>query len=300
MRGCLYAGQTAVLHGPPEAGKSYFAWMMALVLAAGGDWHGVLVAGKPRKVLYVQTEGTVYDPQERVAGMLPLFPAAGENLTAVFPRGLDLAKNRGVADAVSNDAEVAFFDTLSSASSGSLNDDDNVGKVEDTIWEMKERNPRLAVVLIHHDHRDRYDPYGKKVRQEEDAIAGSYKVRAMSDQVWHFRKRENDTEPTFRQTKGRSRFHKIDPFGVLLDEETGVLTPTFPSGGKWAFKVELAKTGSMTARVAVAWATGAGLTDRTIRRWKAELVREGLASLDDRGVLRWTGPKGSIGGQTTK
>jgi hypothetical protein len=183
--------------------------------------------------------------------------------------------------------------------SGSVNNDEAVGAVEDSIWELKEKFEGLAVVFAHHDHRDRYDPQGKRLEQRGDAIAGSYKIRAMADQVWHYRREQDQEWPTFTQTKGRSRYHRLDAFQVELNEETGMLSPLFPADGKWAFRMLLEKQGAMRVRDVNAWETGHGRDERTLRRWRAELVREGVVRQDAQG-LQWTGKGDRLSGQASK
>ena len=302
--GLLYEGQTAFLTGAPGSGKSYFAIMLSILAAAGADWYGKFSAKTPRRVLYIPTEGSIYDIQERVLGPaneLGWGELVGDRWQFWLPQYMDLsgtAESGRVAfeelKARASDTDLIIFDSFYSSFMGSASNDDTASRVAQKVSELKLSGNRAnkAVMFIHHDSRDIRDSDGEVIDRDKPYL-GSVIIEAMADQMWHYRGATVKTGAAkFRQIKGRSRFHQFDSFYVMLDEETGVLLPQDSAPTHQALKVESLfrqRTDPITNKELSMWAMSKGIGESTARRHRDTLVDECKIQQIERGSYQWAG-----------
>lgn len=302
IRDLLSEGEIAMFYGPSGIGKSYFIVMLAALLASGMDWFDVIKIPRPVRVGYVQSEGTVADFRERLDGPLAMHLDIEKNLfwTKIMPFDLGKYNHPSIRkDLVpfiqENKIEVLILDSLySSLPSGSLSSDETVQGFSTAIQTLQMtvadgKEPTLAVIIIHHDHRDKRNQDGNVIDEGGDSFHGSGFLKAMSAQMWQYRKHNGGGDsPRFKQTKGRSRYSKLNEFYVILDEDSGVLSPS--SAGiashqhnleKWA-----AKEGDFTT--ADAMAVRGVVSESAVEKALTALVNENKLTRIAKGRYKWT------------
>ncbi len=286
VENCLYAGQIAVLHGPPMVGKSYLLGQLSVCIANGTDWgNGRLLIPKPRNVLYVQTEGSRFDLAERVNPVFALMPGALENFLAWLPRRLDLRDGDELPALRSlieqTEADVVVIDSLSSGSSGDIAKKEVASAIEVNLRDMmRRREEELAFIVIHHDHRTKFDTAtGNPIDEKGNTFAGSYVIDAMADQRWWLGKTENQhgVEYKFHQIKHRGRRHIIDPFSMTLDEDTGILVPDAAGLGDISIQIRIwmRPKGFVTKEMFREWCEGKGFKRASRYRHIGLLMKSG-------------------------
>lgn len=300
--GLLYEGQTAFLIGAPGSGKSYFAIMLSILAAAGENWYGKFKADIPRRVLYVATEGSVYDIQERVVGPanhLDWGAAVTDRWQFWVPKYLDftgstdmgrteLQELQARADAV----DLIVVDSFYSSFMGTASSDEIMGKVAQNVAVLKASGKRTnkSILFVHHDSREKFDSEGNQISREKPYL-GSVIIEAMADQMWHYEGANSQTGAAkFRQIKGRSRHHKVDSFYVMLEHATGVLLPKDAAPTLQALAVEkffrqAAKP--VSNKDLETWAQAEAVGERTARRHRDALVEEGKVEKVSRGEYQW-------------
>lgn len=304
INGLLYEGQTAFLTGAPGSGKSYFAIMLSILAAAGADWYGKFRSTEPRNVLYIPTEGSIYDIQERVLGPareMGWGDMVQNRWNFWLPQYLDLSGSVEASrvtfeelKARCDKVDFIIFDSFYSSFMGSASNDDIASRVAQKVSELKlsGARPNKAVLFIHHDSRDIRDGDGEIIDREKPYL-GSVIIEAMADQMWHYRGADVKTGAAkFRQIKGRSRFHQFDSFYVMLDDETGVLLPQDSAPTHQALKVESLfrqRTDPITNKELSIWALSKGIGESTARRHRDTLVEEGKIQQIERGSYQWIG-----------
>ena len=292
IEGMLYEGQTAVLHGPSGHGKSYFTAFLAALMSAGGDVDDILYAPKPRKVAYLQAEATVFDFRERVEPPVRVYgwgQKVRENFAFGQVSGVDLTRRKETAalESAVGDYDVVFLDTLSAFAEASANDDDAMGKVEDWASEVHMRHPKVALVFIHHDHRNRRDSTGKLIDEGDDTFSGSHKVKAMADQMWQYR--ISGGVAKFHQTKSRSRLHRIPDFTARLDDESGLLTFEREANGPAVLLAAVRRKGRLSPSDLKEWTFEKKVSERTVARYIKELRDLGSLHKEGEDIVLTTG-----------
>jgi len=243
IRGALYSGQVVLLVGAQKTGKSYLLVQVGIHLCAGESWGNRLEIPKPRNVLYIQTEGSDYDLAERALPVSKSRQHAADRWFHYLPESLDLAGKDGAGDGVSfledsireNNIEICMIDSLYTSMAGSVNNDEVMKSVRSTLVRLQRRFPKLAFVILHHEHRPLRDLRTMRiVAERENAYAGSWVLSAMSDQFWLLQRSRNqhisdEERRLFSQANTRRRDQpgepkELDPFFITQDE-SGILVP---------------------------------------------------------------------------
>lgn len=287
----LYAGQTILLIGKQKTGKSYLAEQLSGHLAAGVDWgNGQLGIPKPLGVLYVLTEGTRWDLAERINPLSSFLNGKHlrqlkENWNGWRPNRLDLSSIDGTGmDGLLTrlrefEIEVLFIDSLYSSFSGSTSNEDQISAVSITVGEIKERFPRLSIVILHHEHRERRDQKGEVINEGFESFSGSWVVSAMGDGMWLYTSKGNQAGSYRELAFGniRSRFQGQTSFRIDLDEKTGLLTAEAKGSteGLQDFELWFRKVGKASKNQVQAYFTGAKLAQSTMYRYIDTLKKQG-------------------------
>jgi len=288
----IYADSISIIHGPPGHGKSYFIGHLSVMIASGQSW-GPLTTVKPVEVLYCQTEGAPDDLLERVVGPATKWGSAADKWDYVFITPMDLAdlEDAGVKelDLLLPQKKVLIIDSLYSSFKGSAKDDEVASNVHTTVQYLQAKHPGLAVIFVHHDHRDKRTLDGKIIDEGGDAFFGNQMFKAMADQLWHYRK-QNGT-PQFNQTKRRSRKHILPTFFVYQDEVTGLLSAE--SGTKASsfpvVKEVIKELGEATFQEVSGHYLLRGMNERTVRRSLDKMVDDRIISKPTHGVYKFIG-----------
>lgn len=286
IKGLLYEGQIACCFGQQEVGKSYLWGQLGVSIAAGEDWgKGRLQIPESREVLYLLSEGTEWDLSERLVPLYQQYPNALDHFEYYLPDYIDFLDQRdaGLKELTTMihdlNIEVLIMDSLYSCQSGSVDNARDMGRFKMALNKLHASQPRLATVMLHHEHRPKRDFEGGIVDERENSIAGSWVISAMCDEMYHFTRPANDRNGPrrFVPTKHRSRLHKVDPFVVELDEATGLLTTEAVALSNRAqeLRQRMKSIGGMTTADLTKWAKDVKVGSSTARRYARQLVDMG-------------------------
>ena len=222
VEGFLHEGQIGILVGGFGTGKSYFSTQLSIALAAGVDWVDKLVIPRPRSVLYVQTEGTVADLQERVRPAIERYPGADVMWRWWVPDDLDLSEAAFQQQLESRlkGIEVLFLDSFySSFPSLDMTKSADVSTAFRTMRRIRNQSSDgLAMVLLHHEHRPRRDAEGVRINEGAEAVYGSVFIQAAADRIWHWTWDKLEGHPAkLVDAKTRSRREGVEDLSVQMD-----------------------------------------------------------------------------------
>lgn len=167
LGGWLYAGETAMLWAAPGVGKSMMALSVALAVAGGGEFLG-MVAPQARKVLFVDGEMTAQRIKQRLGFLEPGiggdFKATGENLLwfarkdqkpgTVFPDIADADGRKALlAVARLHQPALVILDNFQSLASV---EDENVTTAFNETEHLMMELQRLgaATLMVHHANKN--------------------------------------------------------------------------------------------------------------------------------------------------
>lgn len=165
----LIRGETLLIHGPQQCGKSTFSWNMAKAIGAGDKFLGLdTIRGS---VLYLEMDVQLETalPRLQVIGAMPgvtfhFLPTC--NLLAPHPALVETLRHYQVEVK----PDVVIVNTLRKAYSGDSKDDEIPQKV---IQAVKAFFPQAAAVFNHHDTKRKWTDKGLEVGAQEESFAGS-------------------------------------------------------------------------------------------------------------------------------
>ena len=180
----LHERTVFMLAADPGAGKSVISTQLALSLTTATPLFGLLHIPQPRKVYYLQLEGSYEESIERIRDMqteLKLDPAL---LAWDDCRGMDVGNLSVAKDLIQTIGrfwapEVVIVDSLYKLVKGSLKEDTGAKAAIDFL-DLLMATYNCAVFLNHHTHRTSYAKDGKKI-EEEDPFYGSQWLKAHVD-----------------------------------------------------------------------------------------------------------------------
>ena len=235
-------------------GKTWFALGLAYAIAAGGKYLK-WTASKPRRVLHVCGEMAAVDLKQRFERVVAATndklpePAYLRIISAdLHERGVpDLATAEGqvVMDAVLGDAEVVFFDNVSTLfRTGQENEAESWAPVQN--WLLKLRREGRAVVIIHHSNKAKAQ---RGTSKREDVLDAVLNLRAPSD----YEPSEGARfEVHFEKARGLSGAEAVSPFEAKLEVRDGaaVWTMRYIEDARLADIEELKNEGLSVRRIA--------------------------------------------------
>lgn len=290
----VHAEQLTIIHGPPEAGKTYWAVLMSIMGAAGGSWGAFSTPNKtPVRCIYVLTDGSKFDLAERIEYGMTIWPSAEDNFKAYIPPSVNFRSERSLQSLIEVCAgyDVVFLDSLSSMSGGNVSDQQHIDEAMDGVRRLKMAHPDRGVVLIHHDHRPKYDFRGDKVDEGEKSYSGSVMIEGHADIMWHMTRSDpgKSAAAKLAMSKGRSRHINVDSFYVYLDNDTGAMsTQNYPeTTASTKVRNWISTAGQVDSAAAIKWGETNNISRSTIFRYLRDLVKEGLATNIKRGEYKW-------------
>ena len=191
IEGLLYQRHVTFIAGEPGVGKSILSSQIAMSLSSGTMAFGSLTVPKPRRVYYLQLEGSYPDTIDRIRRMRTKVPVTTENLAWDFRTGLDLLDNtQGQAllmDIASwGSPDLLIVDPLYQAVFGELSAELPTKALLKFIDIARERFDPLAVLLNHHTRKASYGSDGKII-DEADPFYGSQWLKAYVDASYTLR-----------------------------------------------------------------------------------------------------------------
>jgi hypothetical protein len=288
----IAAGQVSMLTAQPGTGKSYLTQLMSVLIATGGNWFDQIVAPAAVPVLYLMTEGNIYDIDERNEGPEALglteHPLMPYNWYVSWRVPLDLTQTglqgQGSVQLLknfirANGIKVVFIDSLYSSMVGDPANGPDAQKVSTTMSSLRMEFPDVAWVIVHHDHRERQDSDGNAVDEAKPYLGHTF-IEAMLDQMWNLRKDNGHRSVRFSQIKGRSRHQSIDSYHIELDKTTGILRPSGSTitnntlAAKAFFQAN--KDRVVTPDMFKEWWTQEGIAQSTADRQRKTLTEQGV------------------------
>lgn len=193
LEGFLWRNDITILVAKEKVGKTILLTQIACALTCGEKFLGSFKISRPQKVLYIQTEGTMYQTQENMAktiseGGVKWNP---DNWMHMFCPAIALDKEEGLEyvksriDDASNNGfkpDVIFIDTLYMSLSGKLTDDTSARAFCGNIRRLQETY-NCSFIISHHEHRTKRDNFGGKIDEGDDAIHGSFVWKAFPSHV---------------------------------------------------------------------------------------------------------------------
>lgn len=165
----LLRGESLLIHGPQQCGKSTFTWNMAKAIGAGEKFLGLDTT--KGQVLYLETDVQLETalPRLQTLGAMPgvtfhFLPTC--NLLAPHPALLETLQyyQRALKP------DVVVINTLRKSYSGDSKDDEIPTKV---LGALRGYFPQAAFCLNHHDTKRKFTDKGLEVGAQEEAFAGS-------------------------------------------------------------------------------------------------------------------------------
>ena len=228
--GLLDLGDTLLLVGPSEVGKSFFALQLAFDLATGRPFLGRYTVSRPTSVLLLQSEMSEGRYQERVRKLRRNYPDKYIPLelatTYIFrlDNDEDFAQLQDAIGAVN--AEVLILDPLRPFFQGDENSSQVIDNLFHTIRALNQSKP-ITTILSHHESKPNADTFGRDLR------AGKYKSRGSSvltdrpGSVFRLEPtRDYETvRLVFEKTRSFDELKKPQPLTLIKDLDTGLFIP---------------------------------------------------------------------------
>jgi hypothetical protein len=291
VEGLITEATQALFIGPSGIGKSIFLQHLSHALTNGIDFLGMQIP-TPRKVLYIQSEGSLNETTLRGRAMAPLTPAPpkgtmrmeyllrGRINTPQGKRGL-----MELCDRFELDNGLVIIDSLYPTIRGGMKDEspasDYTSNLNDVIHKF-----HSTVLVAHHEHRPYRNPEGKMVKEETGkAFFGSFVWEAWTTyglQIGYTKGRQSITIANWKNR--RPTFLEDEPLNIHMVEP-------YPLGFIIPENEELTRMDSSVLaflRMQEEWIPKAGIIEelskgRKVKRQTA--VQDAIAHLDSMGYL---------------
>lgn len=249
----LYAGDTMLLAGRPKVGKSRLIHQMVASLSEGTSFLGMKVP-RSRRILLVDLENkpwAIGDRLQRIAGELivqknNVFVWCSETLAG---NRIDSTKD-GVqklkAFLGQTGAEVLIIDPWRLWLGKDENDANDVVKGLQSLSDLREGCPGLAIVVVHHVRKERFESPLNLLKNPSlwmDNISGHHALVGHVDACFGLERQELDGEEVVafggvaRNVAPRTVLLNDDPetlrFDVANNEESLVMALTEKEKGLW-------------------------------------------------------------------
>jgi RecA-family ATPase len=198
----LWKNSISIVLGQEKACKSILTVQKAMAMTCGKPFLGCYDVIRPLKVLYLQAESDLGETKERFINATQkggviwtpenwrhFAPAAmaididGEQLEdGTYPEGT----YNDIMQRIERDGfkpDVITIDPLYMAMDGDLNDNKAARHFCRNVRKMKDRLD-CAVIIVHHEHRPRFDRNNQKLKEGDDSIFGSSMFKNFASHVF--------------------------------------------------------------------------------------------------------------------
>lgn len=178
---------SVILVGNEKSGKSLFIFQLMCSLTTQHPFLDRFDVNKECKVTYIQLEGELSDSQDRMKRMVKTLDFNPKLFQIMFLPSLNL-EEKGSMHSVVNEIkkyhkpDIVIIDPLYFAFDGDLNDNRVIRKVTGHVRIMKDLLG-CAVILVHHTHKMRWNMFGGKLEEGDEAIFGSKFLKAWPDHI---------------------------------------------------------------------------------------------------------------------
>lgn len=179
IEGMLSQGDNLVISSKAGTGKTVLALQFIFALTSGHDFLETYHIPKPRKVLYVQTEGDRSETIGRLKRMKRGLKINDDMWAHYNAVGITLNTPEGLNEflEVTKRAEMAFdviiIDPLYSTIKGSISDDAVATDWQRSVRIIRAHFPKVAYVVFHHDSSKELWVDRKRVERAKDDLMGS-------------------------------------------------------------------------------------------------------------------------------
>lgn len=179
IEGLLNKGDNLMITSLPGTGKSILALQLICNLTTGTSLLDTFVIPKPRRVLYVQTEGDRAETVNRLNHMKKALKIDNTLWAHYNVAGLTLNTPDGLREflkhikTVSLDYDVVIIDPLYPTVKGSLASDDVATDWQRATRVIRETYKRISYIAFHHDTIKENWQSGKVVSKSTENIFGS-------------------------------------------------------------------------------------------------------------------------------
>jgi hypothetical protein len=230
IEGLIFEGETVLIAGRPKVGKSRIVHQAALAIVGGTTILGMTVP-KARRVLIVDLENRPWAIRDRLIRMIGdetnpqgLYVWCANTLTADVlnetPDGV--AKLKGLVEQTS--AEVVIIDPWQLWLGGDENNAEDVVRGLRALSMLRDLNPRLTIIIIHHVRKDRFESPRNLLADARlwiESVSGHYALASHVDACFGLeRQRDNDGEEWIA-FGGIAR--NTEPRTILLEDDEDTL-----------------------------------------------------------------------------
>lgn len=203
-------------------GKSVLGLQLANHIASGTPFLGTYAVDKPRKVLYLQSEGDLGDTAQRGHDMNLWVPGPDTGMlymAFLLKRKINTNKGRDslreLCEQVGLGGGVIIIDPVYPTIQGSAKDDEPVSVWTDNV-NLVAHEFRSAVIAFQHEHRSIRDLEGKKVKEGiGEKTFGSYVWRAWASYGFELQQSAGKNTAihlrAWKQRRPTSLWHEDDP-----------------------------------------------------------------------------------------
>lgn len=203
VKGLIGEGQVMVIFGAGGTGKSNFSLHLAANLTSGEDFLDFYKIERPYRVLYIQGEGEEAMQQDRWLRIGKVVKQNDENFLNMHISGLALDTQTGVIDLIEGlkgvnfTPEVIIIDPLyKMIYTGDISEHKTCNILTQHIDEIR-AHFGCAVIVNHHEHRTKFTPFGKEIKEGVNKISGSHVLRDWATTTFQLRVEgdlDSDTE----------------------------------------------------------------------------------------------------------
>lgn len=198
VEGFLWERDHIVILAKEKVGKSILSMQMACAMSSGKPFLGEYGVFEPMEVAYISTEGKQHQLIERFKSMLGTVEAGMDRLHVLSTHSVALDTNDGLQlieellDKQNLHPKVIFLDPLYMSMQGDLSDNRASRDMSRNIRKLGEKY-EAAIILVHHEHRQKRAEDGAVIEEGDNAIMGSFVWKAFPDHVIHLRKLPDNT-----------------------------------------------------------------------------------------------------------
>lgn len=192
----LWERQVVIMLAKEKIGKSILSLQMACALSSGTAFLGEYEVPSPMDILYVQAESTMHETIERMKSMTKIVPWDPKRFHIYYPPSLDLDTELGynkllqLIEIKHIRPKVIFMDPLYMCMSNSITDEKTARVMCKNIRRLQVRYD-CAILVDHHEHRQKMDQSGYLIEEGDNSIMGSFVWKAFANHIIRIKKKKD-------------------------------------------------------------------------------------------------------------
>lgn len=208
-------------------GKSIISAQIALSLSCGISLFDYLPIPKPRKVYYIQVEGSEFEQYKRIFYMRKIIPCISANIAWDYDKLFNVQDPHLVAKKLVEiearfTPDVVIIDPIYKIAGGDLKDATAANAVIH-FSDLLTNKFKCAVLMVHHFHREKYNIKGKLV-DEDDPYYGHSFLKNHVDTSYVFKYTTSDGSTSELTRKKRREENTTPHISLRYNPETYTVT----------------------------------------------------------------------------